>query len=119
MGNFNLLIYVFAYNLQDSPGDLPRTQKLSPIPSTPELQPANIVTESQSPLFNPRATVSTSNTTLHTEVAQDSSRHVILNHGGLITDSDQLSSAVHHRTPDESPTSIVLESPQAKLQTGE
>ncbi|XP_078382632.1 centromere protein U-like isoform X2 [Oculina patagonica] len=54
---------------------------------------------------------------LHLGGAQDSSRHVILNPDGLLMDPDQVSSAVHSRTPDESPSSIVLESPQAQLQT--
>jgi len=74
------------------------------------------LTESQSPIFGYEAAVSKSKKTFHPGERQDVSRHV-LNQDGL-TDSDQLSSAVHSRTPDESPNSIVLGSPPAKLQTG-
>lgn len=75
------------------------------------------MTESQSPIFAHAAAALTSNKTLRLGVPQDTSRHA-LSHDGLLTDQDQLLSAVHFRTPDESPSSIVLESPQAKLQTG-
>lgn len=75
------------------------------------------MTESQSPIFAHAAAALTSNKTLHLVVPQDTSRHA-LSHDGLLTDQDQFLSAVHFRTPDESPSSIVLESPQAKLQTG-
>jgi len=75
------------------------------------------LTESQSPIFAYAAAVSKSNKTLHPGEPQDDSRHV-LNQDGLLTDHDQLSSAVPSRTPDESRNSIiVLESPLAKLQT--
>lgn len=60
-------------------------------------------------MFDPAAAVSTSNITL-----RHSSRHVNFNQD----DPGQLPSAGHSRTPDESPNSIVLESPQAQLQTG-
>lgn len=65
-------------------------------------------------MFDPAAAVSTSNITLRLGVPQDSSRHVNFNQD----DPGQLPSAGHSRTPDESPNSIVLESPQAQLQTG-
>ena len=74
--------------------------------------------ESQSPIFAYAAAVSKSNKTLHLGEPQDVTRHV-LNQDGLLTDHDQLSSAVHSPTSVESPNSIVLESPPAKLQTGE
>lgn len=76
------------------------------------------MTESQSPIFAYAAAVSKSKKMLHPEESQDVSRHV-LNQDGLLTDHDQLSSAVHSVTSHESPNSIVLESPPAKLQTGE
>ena len=60
---------------------------------------------------------STSNVTHHAEVTQGSSP-IILRQDGLLADRDQLSLATRSRTPDESPNSIVLESPQAELQTG-
>ena len=75
------------------------------------------MTESQSPTFAYAAAVPTSNKTLQLGAQSDVSGHV-LDQDGLLTDRDQLLSAVHSRTPDESPNSIVLESPQAKLQTG-
>ena len=71
------------------------------------------MTESQSPIFG----VSTSNTTLRQGVSLDVSHHVS-DLDGLLADHDQLLSAMHSRTPDESPNSIVFESPQSKLQTG-
>ena len=74
--------------------------------------------ESQSPIFAYAAAVSKSNKMLHLGEPQDVTRHV-LNQDGLLTDHDQLSSAVHSPTSVESPNSIVLESPPAKLQTGE
>lgn len=76
------------------------------------------MTESQSPIFAYAAAVSKSNKTLHPGEPQDDSRHV-LNQDGLLTDHDQLSSAVPSRTPDESRNSIIVfESPLVKLQTG-
>jgi len=75
------------------------------------------LTESQSPIFARAAGVSTSNKTLHQGVPQDVSHHVS-DLDGLLADHDQFLSAMHSRTPDESPNSIVFESPQSKLQTG-
>lgn len=69
-------------------------------------------------MFDHAAAVSTSNITLRLGVPQDSSHHVNFDQDGLLTDPGQLSSAGHSRTPDESPNSIVLESPQAQLRTG-
>ena len=76
------------------------------------------MTESQSPIFAYAAAVSKSKKTLHPEEPQDVSHHAI-NQDGLLTDHNQLSSAVHSPTAGESPNSIVLESPPAKLQSGE
>ena len=70
------------------------------------------MTESQSPIFG----VSTSNKTLRQGVSQDVSHHV--SDLDCLADRDQFLSAMHSRTPDESPSSIVFESPQSKLQTG-
>ena len=75
------------------------------------------MTESQSPIFAYAAAVSKSKKTLHPGEPQDVPHHV-LNPDGLLNDHDQLLSAVHSTTPDESPNSIVLESPPAKLHTG-
>lgn len=111
----------FFFHVQESTSDLLRTQELSTIPPTPAHLPADtsITSTSASPVLDPATVESMSNTPDLLVMPQDSSPHVVaLFPKGVESDAVQLSVVTCSRSPDESPSSIVLESPQAQVQTG-
>ncbi|XP_022789913.1 uncharacterized protein LOC111329466 [Stylophora pistillata] len=101
---------------QGSPGALPSRQELFPVPETPDQAHANNSTDSSgSPLVGHLA-ASISNVTHYLEVPQDSSP-VIPRQSSVFADHEKVLLVTRSRTPDGSPRSIILDSPEGKTQT--
>lgn len=106
------------FALKGSPGALPSRQELFPVPETPDQAHANNSTDSSgSPLVGHLA-ASTSNVTHYLEVPQNSSP-VIPRQSSVFADHEKVLLVTRSRTPDGSPRSIILDSPEDKTQTGQ
>lgn len=104
---------------QESSTDHPRTQDLSPIPPTPDQLPtdSSIASKTRYSVLKP-AMISMSNASHLVEPQGTSSSPCIkASPEGVLPDPIHLPTVTHLRTPEESPSSIVLESPPAELQT--
>ena len=109
------IVVVVVFFVQESSTDLPRTQELSTIAPSPVQLPLETSTtsNSRSPVLKHTAVLS-SNAALDPEPQDTSSSPV-----NVLPDPIQMPIIRRSRAPRESPSSIVLESPQAHLlQTG-
>ena len=114
----NCLIASFASVFQKGlPDALPSGRELSPVPPTPDQGPPKNSRDSlRSPLIE-SLVASKSNVTHHLEVLQDSSP-VIPRQSSVVTDHEQVLLVSHSRTPDGSPSSIILYSSEDETKTG-
>ena len=113
-------IYSLGFISQESSTDHPRTQDLSPIPPTPDQLPtdSSIASKTRYSVLKP-AMISMSNASHLVEPQGTSSSPCVeASPEGVLPDPIHLPTVTHLRTPEESPSSIVLESPPAELQTG-
>ena len=112
-----LCVVVVVFFVQGSSTDLPRTQELSTIAPSPVQLPLETSTT-----LNSRSTVPKHTAALDPEPQDTSSSSVVewASPVNVLPDPIQMPIILRSRAPRESPSSIVLESPQAHLlQTGE
>ena len=111
-----LCVVVVVFFVQGSSTDLPRTQELSTIAPSPVQLPLETSTTS-----NSRSTIPKHTAALDPEPQDTSSSSVVewASPVNVLPDPIQMPIILRSRAPRESPSSIVLESPQAHLlQTG-
>lgn len=109
---------VVVFFIQESSTDLPRTQELSTIASSPVQLPLEAPTTSNSmSLVLKHTAVLSSNAALDPEPQDTSSSPVVewASPGNVFPYPIQMPIIRRSRAPKESPSSIVLESPQAHL----
>ncbi|XP_058968163.2 centromere protein U [Pocillopora verrucosa] len=105
-----------AISSQGLPDALPSGQELSPVPPIPDQGPPKNSRDSlRSPLIE-SLVASKSNVTHHLEVLQDSSP-IIPRQSSVLADHEQVLLVSHSRTPDGSPSSIILYSSEDETKT--